>query len=61
MTVENREHTFLVTNTYDQPQPDQPPKTGDSFNVMLYLILMMVSGSMLIVLAIAGKRNNHEK
>lgn len=61
MTVENREHTFVVTNTYDQPQPDQPPKTGDSFNVMLYLILMMVSGSMLIILAIAGKRNSHEK
>lgn len=61
MTVEQRESTFIITNTYpDQPYPPSPP-TGDTSNILFYTILMYVSGSILIILGIAGKRKRHEK
>ena len=55
MTIEERETSFVLTNT--QP-PDKPeiPQTGDTSNVMLYFILMIISGCMLIILGITGKR-----
>ena len=58
MTVEKRENSFVLTNTFDDdvPNDSNPPKTGDTSNVMLYIILMIVSGSMLIILGIVGKR-----
>ncbi len=64
MTVENRDHSFVLTNTYTPQNPDGPfdaPQTGDTSNIMLYVILMLVSGSMLIILGIIGKRNSHEE
>jgi hypothetical protein len=36
------------------------PKTGDTSNILLYAILMYVSGSILILLGIAGKRKKYE-
>ena len=60
MTVEQRDNIFLVTNTKPE-QPTPPPQTGDSANIMLYIILMYVSGTMLIILAIAGKRKDNEE
>ncbi|MBR4860603.1 MAG: Cna B-type domain-containing protein [Firmicutes bacterium] len=36
------------------------PKTGDTSNVLLYIIMMYVSGSILILLGIAGKRKKYE-
>lgn len=58
MTVEERETSFVLTNTLTQNNPNThtPPKTGDTSNVMLWVILMIVSGSMLIILGIVGKR-----
>ena len=55
MMVEERETSFVLTNT--RP-PDKPniPQTGDTTNIMLYFVLMNVSGIMLIILGIAGKR-----
>ena len=59
MTVEKRENSFTLTNTYDRGVSDTPeaPKTGDTSNMMLWCILMMISGSMLIIVGIVGKRN----
>ena len=61
MTVEQRENTFVITNArQDRPNPS-PPQTGDTFNILLYTIMMYVSGTVLIMLGIAGKRKRHEE
>ena len=59
MTVDERETSFVITNTFVQDVPNTPdmPQTGDTVNIMLYVIVMIVSGSMLIILGITGKRN----
>ena len=36
--------------------PDEPPKTGDTTNTLLYILLMTISGTMLIVLGVTGKK-----
>ena len=56
VTVEKREGIFVLTNTHEPTEPDDTPKTGDSANIMLYVLLMILSGSGLIVLGAAGKR-----
>ena len=63
MTIEERETSFVLTNTLNRDVPDNPdsPQTGDTSNIMLWVILMIVSGSMLIILGIIGKRNAHEE
>ena len=64
MTLEKRGNSFVLTNTCTPKTPDEPidtPQTGDTSNIMLYVILMIVSGSMLIILGIIGKRNAHEE
>jgi len=55
MMVEERETSFVLTNTRPPDKPDVP-QTGDTTNIMLYFVLMNVSGIMLIILGIAGKR-----
>ena len=59
MTVDERGTSFVLTNTFVQDVPNTPdmPQTGDTANIMLYVIVMIVSGSMLIILGITGKRN----
>ena len=48
-------NTIQITNTLnDGPTP--PPKTGDSFNIYFWIILMALSGIVLIVL---GRRRNN--
>ena len=64
MTVERRENSFVVTNTFVSPNPNGPidePKTGDTSNLMFYVVLMIISGSVSIILGIIGKRSNHEE
>lgn len=61
VTIEKRDHSFILTNTYTPENPSDVPKTGDTANVMLYVILMIVSGSMLVVFGILGKRKSHEE
>ena len=63
MTLKKRGKSFILTNTYTPDSPDGPfdaPQTGDTSNIMLYVILIIVSGSVLIVLGIIGKRNTYE-
>ena len=55
MTVEERDTAFVLTNTRSTPGTP-PPVTGDSANIMLYVVLLFLSGSMLIILSIIGKR-----
>jgi hypothetical protein len=55
MMVEERETSFVLINTRPPDKPDIP-QTGDTTNIMLYFVLMNVSGIMLIILGIAGKR-----
>ena len=60
MTLEQREATFVVTNTRngEPPDPTPPPQTGDSFNILWYIIIMFVSGSALVLLGGKRKRND---
>ena len=54
MTVEKRTTTFIVTNTKNPPP--HIPKTGDTMNVSLYIFLICLSGVMLVILGLCGKR-----
>lgn len=67
VTVEERTTTFILTNTLgsedppsEDPKEEKPspnsPKTGDSSNILFYTILMYVSGCLLILLGIVGKK-----
>ena len=60
MSLEKRETTFLVTNTWIPEAPEdppvEPPQTGDTANVLLYTILMYASGTIFLLLGIAGRR-----
>ena len=63
MTVEKRDNSFVLTNTYTPDSSDEPsnaPQTGDTSNITLYVILMIVSGCILIIIGAVGKRNTHE-
>ena len=60
MTVEERQSTFVLTNTWTPTYPDdpgKPPQTGDTSNIFLYVLLMIGSGSMLIILGVTGKKS----
>ena len=62
MTVTHRDEAFVLTNTRSSPTPgNPPPTTGDTANVLLYAVLMFISGSMLIILGIIWKRNRYEE
>lgn len=65
MTLEERETTFVLTNVWVPENPETPPsdspQTGDTSNILLYAVIMFVSGTMLIVLGMTGKRNCHEE
>lgn len=59
MTVEERQSTFVVTNTWKPTNPDdpiKPPPTGDTSNILLYVLLMFVSGSALVILGVTRKK-----
>jgi hypothetical protein len=58
-TVEERGASFVLTNTRiptDPNPPVDPPKTGDTSNVLLYILVMTASGVTLILLGVIGKR-----
>ena len=60
MTVEERGSTFVLTNTWTSTHPNDPgtpPQTGDTSNILLYVLLMIASGSMLIVFGVTGKKS----
>ena len=56
-TLEQREAAFILTNTLNTPPPEKDnPKTGDTSNLLLYVMLMYASGISLILLAIAMRK-----
>lgn len=61
MTLEESDYTFVLTNTYTPGSPYDPPKTGDSSNIMLYVFLMILSGSVLVILGVTRKKNSHDE
>ena len=64
MTVEKRGNTFVLTNSLpshesgagDGVEPAVSPQTGDSTSILFYSALMYVSGIVLVLLGITGKR-----
>jgi hypothetical protein len=57
-TVEKRQSTFVLTNTWkNADDPGELPPTGDTTNIMLHILLMLGSGSMLIVMGMIGKKS----
>lgn len=56
--LEQRGMTFVLTNSLNQdaPTPSEQPKTGDTANILLYSLLMYLSGILLILLGISRKR-----
>ena len=60
-TVQVKGADFVITNTWNKPSdPQTPSQTGDTFPVMLFVVLFYLSGIMLLILGIAGKRKGHE-
>ena len=55
MTVVKRDTCFVLTNTIESDSPDTP-QTGDSSNVLVYILLMNVSGIVLIIIGKTEKR-----
>ena len=59
VTLEKRDTSFVLTNTLvpNTPPPEnEGPKTGDTSNIMLYMLLMYTSGILLVILGITGKK-----
>ena len=61
LTMEEREHSFTLTNKRKGELPPDSPQTGDDSNILLYSVLMYASGFVLVLVGITGKRKRHEK
>lgn len=59
-TVDKRETTFILTNTFvpDDSSSKEPPSTGDTSNVMFFVVIMILSGVMLIFSGVIGKKRS---
>lgn len=58
-TLEKRDTSFVLTNTLipnTPPQDTEGPKTGDTSNIIFYMLLMYTSGILLVILGITGKK-----
>ena len=58
VTVERRDTGFVLVNNYgpEDPTPIDPPKTGDTSNILAYMVPLYVSGFLLILLGTGRKR-----
>lgn len=56
VTLRQQDATFTLINTKAGSKPPVPPQTGDSANLPLYMIAMAISGLLLMVLGIYGRR-----
>ncbi len=54
VTVNENQTTFTVVNTYVAPPP--PPQTGDTSVMWPYVLLMFLSGGVLLVVAMNGRK-----
>lgn len=60
VTVEERDGAFILTNTFITDTPEKPPQTGDTTNLLFYILLMAASGCALIAIGASGKRKTDE-
>lgn len=58
--VTDKETSFVIVNTWED-QPVDPPKTGDTFPLRLYIVVTCIAGSALMILGVAAGRKNHEQ
>jgi LPXTG-motif cell wall-anchored protein len=56
VTVESRSTAFILTNSISKDPPPENPKTGDSTNILLAVVLLNLSGAGLILLGMFRKR-----
>lgn len=64
MTIEKRDTSFVVINTYNSENPgdkSKAPQTRDTSDIMFYVIIMIISGVILMISGITGKRKKYEK
>ncbi len=54
VTVNENQTTFTVVNTY--VAPPSPPQTGDTSVMWPYVLLMFISGGVLLVIAMNGRK-----
>lgn len=57
MTVEQRQTSFVLTNTFQDQLDTPPPQTADTSHIMLYVVLLFLAGSGLMIVGMTGKRN----
>lgn len=60
----NGSHYYVLAEKAGAPQPSNPavsPKTGDSSNIWLWMILAFISGGAAIVLFVGSKRRKKQK
>lgn len=60
MTVEKRQSTFVLTNTWTPTEPNDPgkyPQTGDTMNILPYVLVMVSAGVLLVAVSMAGKKS----
>lgn len=53
--------TFSITNTKPETPAGNPPQTGDTTNITLYVLLMAASGLTLLVDGIVLRKKSREK
>ena len=64
VTISANGTAFVITNTYepDEPGKPEPPKTGDTAPLVLYIVLTCLSGLLLLILGIHALRGKkHDK
>ena len=65
LTINRQGNTFILTCSRISGDLDgptvRPPQTGDTTNILLYTVLMYVSGATLIILAIIGRRKGNDE
>lgn len=54
VTVRKNDNTFSIINS--RPGKPKPPQTGDTFNPMPLVMIMCISGVLLVILGIYGRR-----
>lgn len=59
VSVEQRDTAFVLTNTYTSngTNGEKGPETGDTQNLLFYMMLFCISGMVLILLAIGRRRD----
>lgn len=52
--------SFVIVNTWEQP-PVDPPETGETFPLRLYIVVTCFAGFLLLILGVTFGRKSHEQ